>query len=173
MIIQEWLEQVRVADQSALLQLLAAPLAHCFGILPAHLKRYNTLPLGFELVLDRHVPQLQHILLERDLDSQIPLIDQYFCPEKSEDPLSARIALHAYSSLLSFRITVFSVARLARLSELYSVDKLYDAVFQPDIATSKRKILWEQCVKDIAAVPAKIANALEGSDRIPASLEHM
>ncbi|KAJ6547365.1 telomere length regulation protein-domain-containing protein [Mycena capillaripes] len=174
--------QTAVSDVSTVLGLLCGPL-DCIGLLPPQFRRYNVEPLSPGAVnIPRHVPALQreilrHIgptwevaLAEKDAE---PLLEQYFCPDAFSFASSAAgdITVLAYSTILSLPLTDYSIRLLVRLSERYPIDRLHAAVFSHHTQTAKRTLGWEDCVRNIAAIPARVANSLQGKG-VPSQLEH-
>jgi telomere length regulation protein len=175
--------QSPVPDLSTLLSLLCGPLSS-LQLLPPPFTKYNTDPLPEGTVnLARHIPPLQRELLEHVVptwetalveEQKVMLLKQYFCPEPFlASPTAGVIALLAYSSLLSLPLTEYSIRLLAHLSTEYSVDKLHDTIYSSRSTESpqKQSIIWEDCLRNIAAVPGKVANAAGGKMRIPPELE--
>lgn len=184
--IQDILEQLRaqVADLQTLLNLLTGPL-ECLGILPPQFRRHNAQPLlPGALNIKKHIPQLQHILLQNILptwdtvlaeNKVTPLLDQYFCPDSFSNalPVAGEVAILAYSTLVSSQITKYSLRLLERLSVEYPVDRLHTATFaRKDLDKAVKDVGWEDCVRDLCMVPAKVANSLGVSRDIPLGLEN-
>ncbi|KAJ7219093.1 telomere length regulation protein-domain-containing protein [Mycena pura] len=174
--------QTELSDLNALLGLLCAPL-DCIGLLPPQFTRYNVDPLPPGAVnISRHIPAFQreilrHIgptwesaLIEEDAAS---LLAQYLCPDvfSFASPVAGDVTLLAYATILSLPLTDYSIRVLVRLSERYPIDRLHTAVFSHGKHDAKRTLLWEDCVRNIAAVPAKVANSLQGKG-VPHQLEH-
>ncbi|KAJ6546488.1 telomere length regulation protein-domain-containing protein [Mycena vulgaris] len=170
-----------LSDLSTVLGLLCGPL-DCIGLLPPQLRRYNVEPLPPKAVnISRHVPAfqreiLQHIgptwesaLTEKDAAS---VLEQYFCPDAFSfaSPAAGQVTLLAYSTILSLPLTEYSIRLLVRLSERYPIDRLHSAVFSSE-HSAKQTLGWEDCVRNIAAVPARVANSLLGKE-VPSQLEH-
>ncbi|KAJ7109184.1 telomere length regulation protein-domain-containing protein [Mycena epipterygia] len=173
--------QTALSDLSTVLALLCGPL-DCIGLLPPQFRRYNSEPLPSGAVnISRHVPALQreillHIgptwesaLTEKDA---APLLEQYFCPDAFSfaTPVAGDVTLLAYSTILSLPLTEYSIRLLVRLSERYPIDRLHSAVFSRE-SNAKQALGWEDCVRNIAAVPARVANSLQGNE-IPPQLQH-
>ncbi|KAJ7684995.1 telomere length regulation protein-domain-containing protein [Mycena polygramma] len=174
--------QTAVSDLSTVLSLLCSPL-DCLGLLPPQFRQHNVEPLSPGAVnASRHVPALQraillHIgptwesaLIEQDAG---PLLDQYFCPDAFSFASAAAgdITVLAYSTILSLPLTDYSMRFLVKLSERYPIDRLHGAVFSHQAQNPKRALEWEDCVRNIASVPARVANSLQG-ERVPRQLEH-
>jgi telomere length regulation protein len=176
--------QSPISDLPTLLPLLCSPLGS-LGLLPPPFRKYNSEPLvEGTLDLAKHIPALQRALLEHVVptwestlaeEKKTVLLTQYFCPDPFSFTLPAAgdIALHAYSSILSLPLTEYSIKMLARLSIEYPVDRLHAAIFSTRNTDSVQKqlITWEDCLRNVAAVPAKVANAAGGIARIPPELE--
>ncbi|KAJ7694168.1 telomere length regulation protein-domain-containing protein [Mycena rosella] len=173
--------QTALSDLSTVLGLLCGPL-ECIGLLPPQFRRYNAEPLPPGAVnISRHIPAfqreiLQHIgptwestLAEKEAAA---LLEQYFCPDAFSfaSPVAGDVTLLAYSTLLSLPLTEYSIRLLVRLSERYPIDRLHSAVFSRE-NNAKQTLGWEDCVRNIAAVPARVANSLRG-DKVPLQLEH-
>jgi len=154
-------------------------------LLPPPFRKYNNEPLPTDVFnMSRHIPPLQRTLLEHVIptwestlaqEKKTVLLTQYFCPDSFSFALPAAgdIAVLAYSSMLSLPLTENSIRLLARLSVEYPIDRLHTAVFANRNTDSfqKRLIAWEDCLRNVAAVPAKVANAARATTRIPPELE--
>lgn len=177
--------QSPVPDLSTLLVLISS-LLDCIGLLPPHYRQYNTAPLHPEAFnTSRHLPLLQRALLEYviptwqpDLSREklMPLVEQWFIPDTFSytSPTAGEVTVHAYSSILSLPFTSYSMNLLARLTKAYPLDRLHTTVFsQPIKASTPRQTIlaWEDVVKSILSVPARVANALEGKGELPKELE--
>lgn len=174
--------QTAVSDLPTVLSLLCGPL-DSIGLLPPQFRRYNVEPLPAGAVnISRHVPALQRAILqhigptwesaltEKDAAS---LLEQYFCPDTFSFAFAAAgdVTVLAYSTILSLPLTDYSIRLLVMLSERYPIDRLHAAVFSHSAQNAKRTLGWEDCVRNFAAVPARVANSLQGK-RIPPQLEH-
>ncbi|KAJ7692521.1 telomere length regulation protein-domain-containing protein [Mycena metata] len=174
--------QTALSDVSTVLGLLCGPL-DSIGLLPPQFRRYNVEPLTPGAVnISRHIPALQreilrHIgptwesaLAEKD---GAPLLDQYFCPDAFSFASTAAgdVTVLAYSTILSLPLTDYSIRLLVKLSERYPIDRLHTAVFFGRAPDAKQSLAWEDCVRNMAAVPAKVANSLQGKT-VPPQLEH-
>jgi len=175
--------QSPIPDLPTLLLLLCSPL-RSLNLLPLPFRKYNTDPLpGGIINITRHIPPFQRALLEHVIptwestlaeEKKTLLLTQYFCPEPSFASLAAGdIALLAYSNILSLPLTEYSVSLLVQLSAEYPVDKLYAAIFSSHNTDSVQKqlVTWEDCLRNVAAVPAKVANTAGRSTPIPLELE--
>ena|ERR1700722_8720513 len=176
--------QSPIPELTTLLSLLAAPLDK-LHILPPCYRKYNLNPLPDGIIsIPKHFPQIHRALLVHVIptwgstlaaENAVPLLEQYFCPDifSFSSPAAGEIALLAYSSILSVRLTQESIQLLARLSKEYPIDRLHFVIFsQTSIPSIKAFATWEDCVRSLVAVPAKVANALEGKFSIPVHLEH-
>ncbi|TFK90973.1 telomeric DNA binding protein [Polyporus arcularius HHB13444] len=178
--------QSPIPDLAALLPLLAAPLA-TVGLLPPRFRVYNNTPITADASsIQRHISALQRALLEHVVPAWEPallqeekyeLVEQYFCPDSISfaSPAAGQLALYAYSTLLSIPLKDYSVRLLAKLCRSYPIDVLHSVMFS-SIGTSvsgrHRSISWEDCVRDVVSVPAKVANYMAGRPDIPSVLEH-
>ena len=184
--LQDVLEQLRaqVSDLQTLLNLLTGPL-DSLGLLPPQFRRHNTRPLPpGTLHIQKHIPQFQRVLLQYVIptwDTLLAenhatlLLDQYFCPDSFSNalPAAGEIAIVAYSTLVSSQITKYTLYLLERLSVEYPVDRLHTAVFaRTDLDKSVKDVGWEDCVRDLCMVPAKISNSLGIMGDIPLGLEN-
>ncbi|KIY51038.1 hypothetical protein FISHEDRAFT_38201 [Fistulina hepatica ATCC 64428] len=171
----------QISDVEILTGLLCAPL-DCLGLLPPQFAKYNVHPLPKRsVVILRHIPPLQQALLhyvvptwepilkERKLDL---LVQQYFRPDAFSytSVQAGSIALLAYSTILSESLNALAIQLLSQLVKEYPLDRLYAAVFSSEDAGS-RQLLWEDTVKNVLAIPGKVANALMDKDKIPTALE--
>ncbi|KAG6874838.1 hypothetical protein C0993_012004 [Termitomyces sp. T159_Od127] len=175
--------QQPVLDLSALLSLLCGPLGS-LGLLPPKYGRYNTSPLSNGAVnIRKHLPAIQRALLEYVAptwntrlaeEDASPLMDQYFCPDNFSfaHSSSGDVAIMAYSTITSQPLTNYAIDLLARLAYEYPVDRLHLAVFTANQSDSAvRMLAWEDCVRCVLSVPAKVSNAI-GTGQVPAQLEH-
>lgn len=177
--------QSAVQDLSTLLGLLTSPL-DALKILPPRFVEYNLSPLPAHAVsVTKHVPLLQRALLEHVLPAWGPtlddekyyeLIQQYFSPDifLMSSPAAKDVAVHAYDTLLSLPLTEHSIRLLVILTKTYPVDVLWSATAARKTRGFKEKtsITWEDCVRNVSAIPGKVANALGGRPtEIPAELE--
>ncbi|KAI9510400.1 telomere length regulation protein-domain-containing protein [Russula earlei] len=177
--------QSPIPDLPALLVLVSS-LLDCVGLLPPQYKQYNTAPLHPEAFNAlRHLPPIQRALLEHviptwepDLSREklIPLVDQWFIPDAFSyaSPAAGEVTAHAYGSILSLSLTPYSTNLLARLTKAYPLDRLHASVFSHlnrDSSPGQTTLAWEDVVKSILSVPARVANAFEGRGEIPKELE--
>jgi telomere length regulation protein len=173
-----------VPDLTTLCSLLCSPLER-IGLLPSPFRRFNVEPLpdSAEFYVPKYIPLLQRALLEHvaptwqatlDEENMSLLLQQYFCPDSFSFAISAagQVALFAYSSILSLPLGEFSIQLLARLSKDYPIDKLHSVLFSRNDPSAKLVISWEDCIRNVLAVPAKVANALGERGVVPQILEH-
>ncbi|KAG6891043.1 hypothetical protein C0992_010705 [Termitomyces sp. T32_za158] len=100
-------------------------------------------------------------------------MDQYFCPDNFSfaHSSSGDVAIMAYSTITSQPLTNYAIHLLARLAHEYPVDRLYLAVFTANPSDSSvRMLAWEDCVRSVLSVPAKVSNAI-GTGQVPTQLE--
>ena len=184
--IQDVLEQLcaQTTNLQTLLNLLSGPL-DSLDLLPPQFRHYNTQPLHFgTLNIKKHIPQLQRVLLQNIAptwdtllaeNNATLLLDQYFCPDSfsNASPVAGEIAILAYSTLVSSQMTRYALRLLERLSVEYPVDRLHTAAFaRTDLNKVVRDVGWEDCVRDLCMVPAKVANSLGATEDIPLGLEN-
>ena len=177
--------QSLIPDMSTLLALISG-LLDCIGLLPPHYKQYNTASLYPGAInSSRHLPTLQRALLEHVIptwhpelsrEKLMPLVEQWFIPDAFSyaSPAAGEVAMHAYSSILSLPLTPYSMDLLARLTKAYPLDRLHTTVFpqlNKDSSPQQTTLAWEDVVKSILSVPARVANVLEGKGEIPKELE--
>ncbi|KAI0747877.1 telomeric DNA binding protein [Daedaleopsis nitida] len=168
--------QSSIQDLETLLPLLAAPLA-CLGLLPPRFGQYNISPLSSGQVdCARHIPLLQRALLEHIIptwesilrqEHKYDLIEQYFCPDviSFASPAAGQVALYAYSTILSLQLRDASVSLLARLCKAYPIEVLHSVLYPSTgrtVASPRHSVSWEDCVRNLIAIPTKVANYTEG-----------
>lgn len=180
--VRETISRLRlpVPQLPELLELLSAPLA-AVGLLPKEYTVYNTRPFRNSLspAQTRWIPTIQSVILQQIVPSwEVPLsnegytsiLEHYFCPTPKGSSFSFELALNAYSSLLGFPISRFSIRVLTSLARLYPIDELHDYLFGRGAQKSKlRTIDWEELVRAVVAVPSKVANATP--DHTPPELQ--
>lgn len=174
-----------ITDLNTLLTCLSAPL-DALGLLPPRYRHLlpgnNTPPPDFNL---KYIPQIQHALLTnilptwdtllRENQSSL-LVEQYFCPDAVYNvrPVAGEIALCAYATLVSFTpLPEQALALLERLVREYPLDRLFFSAFGDhlgEVEKVKRGVQWEDCVRNLCMVPAKVANAFAG--KTPTVLEN-
>ncbi|KAI0035955.1 telomere length regulation protein-domain-containing protein [Vararia minispora EC-137] len=180
--IQDLINRLRspIPDLPTLLSLLTAPL-DCLSILPPRFHQYKAITLPPDAFrTSRHVPLIQRALLEHvtpawkpalDEANMMALVDQYFVPDAfmNATPSAGQVSMHAYSTLLSLPFNDYSLSLLTRLSTSYPVDRLYTSIYGTG-SSVRAGYLWEDAIRNVLSVPAKVANALEGRN-IPPELE--
>lgn len=170
--------QTQITEFQTLLPLLCLPLARV-NLLPPQFRRFNSLPSG-DVTVDvaRVFPLIQRALLESILPTWEVILEegcsaltlQYFCPDAFSNSSSPAgdVALCAYSTILSLPLHQRCVDLLLKLAKEYPIDRLFHAVStirDPE----RRSVSWDDCLRNIFAVPTKIANALKGQG-IPTDL---
>ncbi|KAI0781189.1 telomeric DNA binding protein [Trametes elegans] len=177
--------QSPIPDLETLFPLLAAPLA-CMGLLPPRFRKYDTSPIVLDdLAVSRYASPLQRALLEHIIPVWEPvlrqedayeLVEQYFCPNALSFafPAAQQLALHAYSTILSWSLNDYSVRILAKLARAYPIDILHAILFSTPGSGSldRHSVSWEDCVRNVVAVPAKVANYMGDRRDIPHALEY-
>ncbi|KAF8845019.1 hypothetical protein BDN67DRAFT_942632 [Paxillus ammoniavirescens] len=173
-ILQDVLGQLQsnITSFQTLLPLLSLPLAKV-GLLPPRFRNFNSLSNGDVTVdIPKVFPQIQRMLLESILptwettleeEGCYALILQYFCPDASSNASSSagKVALCAYSTILSSPLRQRSVDILLGLAKEYPIDRLFWVVCSIR-DPAHRSVCWDDCLRDVFAVPHKIANALQG-----------
>jgi telomere length regulation protein len=106
----------------------------------------------------------------------MPLVEQWFIPDAFSytSPATGEVTVNAYKSILSLPFTPYSMDLLARLTKAYPLDRLHTTVFsRPSKDSSPRQttLAWEDVVKSILSVPARVANFVEGKGELPKDLE--
>ncbi|KAF5358532.1 hypothetical protein D9756_001830 [Leucocoprinus leucothites] len=168
-----------------LLSLLTAPLDN-LSLLPPAFRKFNTNPLPSRSVnVRKHIPPIQRALLDhiyptwdtvlRDHkpDATI-LLRQYFCPDTFVNvlPISGHLALSSYETLSAGRLSRDGIQLLGNLAHEYPIDRLWTTLFEEKLPPDQREsdaavknLTWEDCVRDVVSVPAKVANAVGSSGR--------
>lgn len=174
-----------ISELSTLLSLLCGTL-DSLGLLPPQYREYsdNLIPKD-TLDLTKHILPLQMALLEYVFptwesifvdERKLVLLTQFFCPDSFSfaSATAGHIAVLAYSSILSLPLKGYSINLLAQLSTAYPVDRLHAAVFSSQALndSQKQSVIWEDCLRNVIAAPAKVANATGANARIPRELEH-
>lgn len=173
-----------VPDVDTLLVVLTSIL-HDIGLLPPQYAQHNTRPLRPGAVhVPKHIATIQGLIIThieptwgsvlKELKAE-HLLKQFFCPDSFSftSPKSGDIALTAHSTILSLPISEYTAMMLSDLCREYPIDRVYSAVFPPHMAGRERQnLVWEDHVRNLAAVPAKVANALGPLNSIPPALEH-
>ena len=157
--------QQPIANEHSLCSLLAGPLAG-LGLLPPQFHSTNADPLPS---VEKHIGALQRILLTHivpvwapELGIAYPLLTQFFVPDlfANARPAAATVARSAYATLLaSPPLSPFALACLVRLANEYPVDRLFRALFA-DGPAPLADAHWADTVRDLCAVPDRVANAL-------------
>jgi telomere length regulation protein len=176
--------QSPIQKLETLFEALAAPLA-TLNILPPRFLKHNTRPLPQQgISVAKHVPPLQRAIIESVLPAWEHLLDeqdayilvlQYFAPDTFSFGRAAAkdIALYAYTTILSLPLTQQSVRLLVHLCKAYPIDILWSvSVSDKSTPSSRHAITWEDCVRNVCAVPAKVANALGPRGAIPEELQY-
>ncbi|KAF9036760.1 telomere length regulation protein-domain-containing protein [Panaeolus papilionaceus] len=178
--------QTQIPDLQTLLNLLTPPLSH-IGLLPPRFTNYISEPIPQNgMVLRKHVPQIQRILITQVLptwadalkaDNAYGVVEQYFAPDAFHNalPNAGEVALLAYGTLLasSTPLNEWAVAILEKLVIAYPVDRVYKAAFErTDLDRAARSVGWEDAVKNLCMVPVRVANAIAGTRDIPVGLEN-
>ena len=179
--------QSPVQDLPSLYALLVAPLGNLGFLPPQFYNHQSSAVLVNAISIPKQIPPLQRALLEHivpvwghtlDQENSFALIQQYFAPDLffSGNANARQIAVYAYSTILSLPLTEHSVRLLVQLSKLYPVDVLWDTLIHAKrkAGSGKWSVTWEDCVRDVCAVPAKVANffgAQHRSSTIPPELE--
>ncbi|KAI0816063.1 hypothetical protein BC628DRAFT_1150836, partial [Trametes gibbosa] len=177
--------QSPIPDLPTLLSLLTAPLAS-IGLLPPRFRVHDISPLpphAFDVA--RHAPLLQRALLEHVIPTWEPaltkedayeLVEQYFSPDSMSfaSPAAKQVALCAYSTIVSTALQDYAVRILAKLVKAYPVDVLYISQFSgaSSAAHVRHAINWEDHVRNVVAVPTKVANFMGERRATPSSLEY-
>ncbi|KJA27234.1 hypothetical protein HYPSUDRAFT_198503 [Hypholoma sublateritium FD-334 SS-4] len=155
--------QQPIERESDLVSLLAAPLAG-LGLLPPQFHA-NVEPLPSA---EKHIGHMQRLLLTHvvpvwapELGIAHPLLTQFFVPDlfANARPAAAAVARSAYATLLATPPAAFALACLVRLAAEYPVDRLFRAVFA-DGHGPVADAHWADAVRDLCAVPDRVANAL-------------
>ncbi|KAI0362718.1 hypothetical protein OH77DRAFT_1442575 [Trametes cingulata] len=176
--------QSPVQDLPTLLSLLAAPLGS-IALLPPRFRKYDVSPIPSQAFnIPRHAPLLQRALLEHVIpvwermlmqEDAYDLVEQYFCPDAMSfaSPAARQLALYAYSTILSSTLTDHSVRLLAKLTKAYPIDVLHPILFSDGhgVPLGRHSVTWEDCVRNVVAVPAKVANYMAERRDIPPVLQ--
>lgn len=163
--------QTQITALQTLLPLLCLPLARV-NLLPPQFRRFNSLPSEDVTVdISKVFPPIQRILLESILPTWETVLEeegcsalalQYFCPGAFSNASPAGdVALCAYSTILSLPLHRRCVDLLLRLAKEYPIDRLFHAVCTIR-DPARRSVSWGDCLRNIFAVPTKVANAFEG-----------
>jgi len=172
--------QSPIPDLATLLILLARPL-ESIGLLQARFQKYASekLPKG-SFNIPKHLPVIQMALLQNILPSwdgalheenALEIVDQFFCPTPSASHNAGRTALEAYNTILSTPFNTFSVQYLSQLTRSYSIQTLFGCVFDSG-SSNVAAIRWEDCVRTVISVPAKVANFCGHEHPVPDNLQY-
>lgn len=171
--------QTRITEFQTLLPLLCLPLARV-NLLPPQFRKFNSLPSEDATVdIAKVFPPIQRALLESILPTWETVLEeegcsaltlQYFCPGAFSNASSSAgdVALCAYSTILSIPLHRRCVDLLLRLTKEYPIDRLFQAVCKTR-DSARRSVSWDDCLRNIFAVPTKVANAFKGQG-IPTDL---
>jgi telomere length regulation protein len=174
--------QAPVHDLQTLTNLLASSLA-AYTILPPHHQQFvetstsssrsqkvvRLIPQFQSAVLEQVLPNWEQTLEENDL---IPLVQQWFCPVNSSSEYAADVARYALSSILGVPLQQSTIAILERLLYHYPLSSIYCHFFPASGVLSTVAIDWDQYLKDIFSLPAKVANASGvGGIKVPEQLQ--
>ncbi|TFK42888.1 telomere length regulation protein-domain-containing protein [Crucibulum laeve] len=175
--------KVPIPDLPTLLSLLVAPL-ESLGLLPPRFRRYNLNPLPANAINPwKHIPPIQRSLIQHILptwdtllaeNDATSVVDQYFCPDSfsNASQTAGKLAILSYSTLITLPFTEYSMRILEHLAVEYPVDRLHTATFGwKEFDLASRNVTWEDCIRSIVMVPAKVANAVGGQSVMP-GLEH-
>lgn len=171
--------QTQITEFQTLLPLLCLPLAKV-NLLPPQFGTFSSLP-SEDVTVDiaRVFPPIQRALLESVLPTWETILEeggcsaltlQYFCPDAFSNASAAAgdVALCAYSTILSLPLHQRSVGLLLKLTKEYPIDRLFHAVCTIR-DQARRSVGWDDCLRNIFAVPTRIANAFKGQG-IPTDL---
>jgi telomere length regulation protein len=178
--------QSDISDSNRLLSLLASPL-EAIGLLPPVFRRYDSYFLNATskkaLSIENQIVRIQFLIVERVApvweknlqdDDLEQILYQYFCPDSifSAMNVAIEVAMYAYLTLRTSRITQFSIQVLRRLQFIYPLDRLHALMFSDStpIPSRTRLSVWEDIVRSIISFPTKIVNHKTTLD-IPVDLE--
>lgn len=179
--------QTPISSAEELLPLLTAPL-DALGLLQPAFYQYNTRPFDpspkCSLSMVKHIPKLQSALLSTVIPAwetvlreqrQVDLLYQCFCPDSffAATQNAGEVALSAYSAILSKPLCGFSVDVLKKQCRLYPIDRVHTVIFgkESKIAKHTKLSAWEDALRSIFAIPAKVANYFQSSE-VPKELNH-
>lgn len=172
--------QSPIPDLETLLNLLARPL-ESIGLLQTRFQKYapEKLPKG-SFSIPKHLPVIQRALLQSILPSWdgalreknvLEIAEQFLSPTPSPSQNAIRTALEAYTTILSTPFNAFSIQYLSKLTISYHLQLLFDCVLDsnsPDVAA----IRWEDCVRAVISLPAKVANFCGDQHIVPGNLQY-
>jgi telomere length regulation protein len=169
--LRECLSQLQrpIHDLQTLRDLVASSLA-AYGILLPRYQQFaeTSVPLSRNQKAIRLIPQFQLAVLEQVLpnweqtleeNDLVPLVQQWFCPVSSSSEYATDVSRHALASILGIPLRQFTVAILERLLYHYPLSSIYCHYFPVSGALSIVAIDWDEYLKDIFSLPAKVANA--------------
>jgi len=184
----EWLEELHseIRDLPTLLALLSASL-DAIRLLPPQYRRYNTRPAITDV--HKHIARIQRLLLTQILpiwdtllseNDALSLVEQFFCPNGFVNSSSAagNVAISAYATFVSSPFqsltSPFALRILGQLSKEYPIDRLHTAVYtRTDLDKVEKDVCWEDTVRNVCAIPTKVANALgDEIAKLPDNLEN-
>ena len=181
---RECLSQLQgpINDLQTLTNLLASSLA-AYSILLSRYQHFveTLIPLSRNQKALRLIPQFQLAILEQVLpnwgqtleeNDLMPLVQQWFCPVNCSSEYSPDIARHGLSSILSVPLRQSTIAILERLHHHYPLSFMYCHSVPVLGGLSIMATAWDEYLKDIFSLPAKVANAggLDGI-RVPEQLD--
>ena len=183
--LRECLSQLQgpIHDLQTLTNILASSLA-AYGIVPPRYQPFveTLIPLLGKQNAVRLIPQFQLAILEQVLpnweqtleeNDLVPLVQQWFCPGNSSSEYATDVARLALSSILGVPLRQSTVAILERLLYHYPLSSIYCHFFPVTGASSIVALDWDEYLKDIFSLPARVANASGlGGIHIPEQLEN-
>ncbi|CAA7267613.1 unnamed protein product [Cyclocybe aegerita] len=164
--------------------------------LPAHSLNVSKHVPHIQRAALTHIAPTWGAALREDLEGGEALLDQYFCPDAMVNARqeAGDMAREAYATLVVSPVlapgiglqknnewtTGFALGILEKLVVGYPVDRMYKAVFSAAKEKGKAKgkgkgleeVGWEECVRNVCMVPAKVANAIAGKREVPDVLEN-
>ncbi|KZV98748.1 hypothetical protein EXIGLDRAFT_285525 [Exidia glandulosa HHB12029] len=172
-----------VSDVDALLELLIAPL-DALHLVPRGLHRPRAGDASLEpAAVARAFPELQRLVIlkiapvwSHDESSNVSvLLEQYFVPVSVPPRAYGEcIALLSYSTILANPLSAWSLPVLEKLSRTYSLADLHWAAFSGPLWNSdaKRMLAWEDAIRLVPSVPARVANSRQDLD-VPRALQNV
>jgi len=167
---RECLSQLQgpIHDIQTLTNLLASSLAAYNILLPRYQQFVETsIPLSRTQKAARLIPQFQLAILEQVLpnweqtleeNSLMSLVQQWFCPINCSSEYAADVARHALPSILGVPLRQSTVITLQSLLYHYPLSAIYCHFFPVSGGLSMAAIDWDEYLKDIFSLPAKVAN---------------
>lgn len=185
-VLRTCIEQLQrpIEDVHTLLRALCPPL-EALGVLPTKYEQYVDVRIRpTSQVTVRNVSRIQSAVLqyhlpvwEVELEKQhlSLVLDLWLCPEHSvRNKGPGTIAVEAYASFASSSCTEQILHRLARLVAAYPIEVVHGIIY--DHVTSddpKVQLHWEDAVRVLVSVPAKLANAAAAlKTEVPISLQY-